>query len=238
MSRKQRLYKVEHGIKNNVDRGYKFDLVNISPLSESQAIMMKEFDNGYNIVASGSSGTGKTTVALFLAIEKLINKTTNKIIIVRSAVNIRSQGFLPGTLEEKESIYTLPYKNLINYMCQNGSAWDILTKKKLIEFMSTSYIRGLTLDDCIVIVDEFQNMDSSEMESMITRIGENCQVLICGDTRQNDLLRKREISCHSWLLNVTNRLPNYFRNVHFTKEDIVRSDLCKAIICAIEEIDQ
>ena len=213
-----------------------FKLMEVKPLTEGQRQMMFAFKQGVNVVASGSAGTGKTFTASYLALEKLLAKDTTKIVVVRSAVSIRSQGHLPGTQAEKEAIYTVPYKNIVNQLLQCGTAWDSLTKSGMIEFTTTTYIRGLTFDNCVVIIDEFQNMDSSEMESVLTRLGENTQVIICGDTRQNDLNRKREISCHGWLVKLSKALPKYFDVVEFTSEDIVRSKICKAIIKAIESI--
>lgn len=213
-----------------------YDVLSVRAKTEGQQKMIDSFKNGYNIVAEGSAGTGKSYIATFLALQELFDKSVDKILIVRSAVNIRSQGFLPGTLDEKEMVYTIPYKNIVDQICQNGTAWETLTKKGMIEFISTTYIRGRTLDNCIVIVDEFQNMDESECESVLTRLGENCQVILCGDTRQNDLKRKREVSCYEWLLKLTNKLPEHFVVVQFNIDDIVRSELCKAIITAIETL--
>ena len=213
-----------------------FKLLSVKPLTESQRQFFFAFKENMNVIAAGSAGTGKSFIAAYLALEKLFAKEAVKIVFVRSAVSIRSQGHLPGTQAEKEMVYTVPYKNIVNQLCQCGTAWDSLTKSGLIEFTTTTYIRGMTFDNCIVIVDEFQNLDSSEMESVLTRLGENTQVIICGDTRQNDLNRKREVSCHDWLLKVTKHLPKYFDVVDFTSEDIVRSKLCKAIIKAIEAV--
>ena len=217
----------------------KFDHLNIKdvkPLTYAQRQFFESFDSGYNIVADGAAGTGKTWVATYLALKELFSKKTNRIIFVRSAVNIRSQGFLPGTLDEKELVYTVPYKTIVNELCENGNAWDILTKKEYIKFMTTTYIRGITLNDCVVIVDEFQNADEGEVSSILTRIGNNSRIILCGDTRQNDLNRKREQSCHPWLLNLTAKLPDYFDKVHFTTNDVVRSGFCKAVIQAMEEM--
>jgi phosphate starvation-inducible protein PhoH len=213
-----------------------FTLMKIVPKTDGQKLMMEAFDDGMNVVAEGSAGTGKSYCATYLALKKLMSKDVERIIIVRSAVNIRSQGFLPGSLEEKEVVYTIPYKNIVDEICQSGTAWESLTKKGHIQFITTTYIRGLTLDNCVVIVDEFQNMDQSECESLLTRLGENSQVIICGDTRQNDLARKRETSCYEWMINLVNLLPQYFKVVRFTSKDIVRSELCKAIIMAIEKL--
>lgn len=212
-----------------------FHVTRITPKTEGQRKMIDSFNDGYNIVAAGTAGTGKSYVATYLALEKLVTKQVDKIIIVRSAVSIRSQGFLPGTQEEKEMVYTIPYKNIVDEICQNGTAWETLVKKGFIEFITTTYIRGLTFENCVVIVDEFQNMDASECESILTRLGENCQIIVCGDTRQNDLNRKRETSCYDWLMKLMDKLQDYFTVVKYTKEDIVRSELCKAIITAIED---
>jgi phosphate starvation-inducible PhoH-like protein len=213
-----------------------FDLLKVQPKTDGQRKMVKEFRDGKNLVAVGTAGTGKSLISSFLALEKLLTKQVEKIIIVRSAVNIRNQGFLPGSLEEKEMVYTIPYKCIFDQLCQSGTAWETLTKKGIIQFISTTYIRGLTLENCVVIVDEVQNCDSSECESLLTRLGENCQVIICGDTRQNDLFRKREVSCFDWLMTLMDKLSEYFTVVHFKKEDIVRSQICKAVITAIEDM--
>ena len=214
-----------------------FKLLDVKPLTEGQRQVFHAFKQGLNIVAAGSAGTGKSFTATYLALEKLFNKEITKIVFVRSAVSIRSQGHLPGTQAEKEAVYTVPYKNIVNQLCQCGTAWDSLTKAGLIEFTTTTYIRGLTFDGCVMIIDEFQNIDPSEMESVLTRLGENTQLVICGDTRQNDLNRKRETSCYDWLMKVVKILPTYFDVVVFTSADVVRSKLCKAIIRAIESID-
>lgn len=215
-----------------------FNLIKVEPLTENQKIMIDNFNDGYNIVAAGTAGTGKSYLAAYCALTKLLSKQVEKIVIVRSAVNIRSQGFLPGTLEEKEQIFTIPYKNIVDELCQNGTAWECLTKKKFIQFLSTSYIRGITLKDCVVIVDEFQNADASECESILTRMGDNCQIILCGDTRQNDLLRKREQSCYDWLMKLltSDELHDWFNVVKFNRYDIVRSELCKVLITAIEKM--
>lgn len=205
--------------------------------TEPQRMMIQSYLEGLNIVAYGSAGTGKTYVACYLALKDLLEKKKQKIVIVRSAVPTRDLGHLPGTLEEKTQIYNLPYKEAINDLCGSGTAWEVLTKKKMVEFISTSYIRGITLNDCVVIIDEFQNCDSGEIESVLTRLGENSQVIICGDTRQCDLSRKREKTCFDWVLNVTRRMPSWFDNVEFRKEDIVRSGFCKALIMAIEDVN-
>ncbi|MCK9369143.1 PhoH family protein [Candidatus Dojkabacteria bacterium] len=243
MARRQQQFQEETDDPRGLRRSMKpkvdaFNIMKIKPITENQEIMIEAFEDGFNIVAAGTAGTGKSYVATYLALEKLLAKKVEKIIIVRSAVNIRSQGFLPGSLEEKEQIFTIPYKNIVDELCQNGNAWECLTKKKFIQFISTSYIRGLTLKNCVVIVDEFQNMDSSECESMLTRLGENCQVILCGDTRQNDLKRKREESCYDWIMKLvtSNELEDWFEVVKFNSNDIVRGELCKAIIKAIEKM--
>jgi phosphate starvation-inducible protein PhoH len=226
------------GIRRMKPKVEPFNLTSVEPMTENQRLMMEAFEDDYNIIASGTAGTGKSFIATYLALKKLLTKKVEKIIIVRSAVNIRSQGFLPGSLEEKESVFTIPYKEIVDKLCQNGTAWECLTKKRFIQFISTSYIRGITLDNCVVIFDEFQNADSSECESMLTRMGENCQIILCGDTRQNDLKRKREESCYDWLMKLvtSEELEDWFEVIKFSRHDIVRSELCKAIITAIERM--
>lgn len=241
MARKKQLCLDDESIEHRRSKAVRpkvehFDIIKLEPKTEGQKRLLDFFRDGYNVVAEGSAGTGKSFCAAYLALEKLFAKDVDTIIFVRSAVNIRSQGFLPGSLEEKELVYTIPYKQIVNQICQNGTAWDILTKKNVIQFLTTTYIRGLTLDNCVVIVDEFQNMDVGEAESLLTRLGENCQIIICGDTRQNDLNRKKETSCYDWLIKLSNDLDDYFKIVSFSRDDIVRSDLCKAIITAIEKM--
>lgn len=216
-------------------RGDIFTLEKILPMNARQKQMMNAFENGKNIIGVGSAGSGKSYIACYLALKQLISGEISKIIIARSAVNVRNIGHLPGSIDEKVSIYGLPFKTIIDKLCGCGTAWDSLVRKGYIEFITTSYIRGLTLENCVVIIDELQNMDPQECESLLTRLGENCQVILCGDTRQNDLFRKREISCYEWLLKVVGKLEEYFEVIHFTSEDIVRSEICKAIIMAIED---
>ena len=213
-----------------------FSLTDIRPKTEAQRMMMAGYLEGQNVVAYGSAGSGKSFIACYLALKDLQEKEKQKIIIVRSAVPTRDQGFLPGSLEEKSAVYQIPYVNIINELCQNGAAWEIMTKKGMIEFMTTSYIRGVTLDDAVIIIDEFQNMDPKELESVLTRVGENSQLILCGDTRQSDLERKKQESSFEWLMKVAERMPDWFDMVRFMPCDIVRSGFVKKLIMVTEDL--
>lgn len=211
--------------------------IKVTPLNESQRQMMFALSQNMNVVAYGSAGTGKSYLACHYALEKLLDHKIGKIIIVRSAVETRSQGFLPGSISEKSEPYSIPYKQIINQLTQNGTSWDILTKKEMVEFITTSYIRGITLDDCVVIVDEAQNMNWGEWNSLITRAGKNCQLIICGDVKQTDLLYKKgDVSGMHDALKVIRNLPTYFDMIEFRPNDIVRSDLVKAWIIECEKV--
>lgn len=214
-----------------------FTLMRIQPKTIGQNKMMEEYQDGMNVIGYGSAGSGKSYIACYLALKDLFEKEKGKIIIVRSAVPTRDQGYLPGSLEEKQAVYQLPYINIVNELCQNGAAWEILTKKGQIQFMTTSYIRGITLDDAVVIVDEIQNADAKEIESVLTRVGLNTQVIICGDTRQNDLDRKRQKSGFQWLLSVAERMEEWFALIEFRPDDIVRSGFVRDFIIAVEEME-
>jgi phosphate starvation-inducible PhoH-like protein len=198
--------------------------------------MIQSFINGSNIVAVGSAGTGKTYLALYLALKDVIeSKLHSKIIIVRSNVPTRNSGFLPGSLEEKNEIYALPFRQITNTLCENGSAWDILSKKKIIEFVSTSYIRGLTFDDSIVIVEEVQNLDAEEIKTVLTRAGENTQLVICGDSKQGDLFRSREKSGFELLMYIADNMPGHIDLINFLPRDIVRSGFVKKLLLLLED---
>jgi phosphate starvation-inducible protein PhoH len=177
------------------------------------------------------AGTGKSFLALFLALDQIFNEKggPKKLVIVRSAVPSRDMGFLPGNSKEKASEYESPYKAMIGELFGRGDAYQLLKSKYIVEFMTTSYVRGITINDAIVIVDEIQNMTFHEASSVITRVGKNCRLIICGDRRQKDL------SNHSrdvWkLLNITERMKS-FSLVDFREHDIVRSGLVKEFLLA------
>lgn len=208
-------------------------LKKVQPLNESQRQMLDSFDQGYHVVAEGSAGTGKSYLACYLALKELMLESVSSIKLVRSAVPTRSQGFLPGSLEEKSAIYELPYKDIVNDILCNGTAYEILSKKGVIEFMTTSYLRGLTFRDCVIVLDEIQNLDKGEIFTVLSRIGPNCKIIICGDTKQKDLAPNQ--SGFEYLMKLANKMPNYIDVVHFTSRDIVRSDFVKALIMIEEE---
>lgn len=213
-----------------------FQLNRLNSKNENQRQMMEAYLDGANVIAYGSAGTGKSYVACYLGLKDLLEKEKEKIIIVRSAVPTRDQGFLPGTLEEKSAVYQIPYVGIVNELCQNGAAWEILTKKDQIQFITTSYIRGITLDNCVIIVDEFQNTNKEELYSVLTRVGENTQVILCGDTKQTDLNSKKETSSFNWLMSIADRMQDWFESVRFTSDDIVRSEFVKELIKAEESL--
>ena len=181
----------------------------------------------------GAAGTGKTFIALYKALEEVMDKGNpfEKVIIVRSVVPSREIGHLPGDEKEKTDVYVAPYRAVCEDLFQTEQAYDRLVEQKNIEFMITSFIRGITIDNSVIIVDECQNMNFQELSSIITRVGEGSKIIFCGDFKQTDLCRKHDQSGLRDFVEVINRMPS-FRSVEFGIEDIVRSALVKEFIVA------
>lgn len=215
------------------------DLKTIRPLNEAQRQMFEAFINGENVVASGSAGTGKSYVACFLALNLVLSKQydVDNIIIVRSAVSGRDIGHLPGSIQEKLAVYEEPYIDIFSDLLGKSEAYNILKENKTVKFMATSFVRGLTWDNAVVIVDEAQNMQLHEIHSIMTRIGKNTKVIMCGDVAQNDLsMSKKEVSGFADALKIISKMPDDFDIVNFTEQDIVRSRFVKNWIIAKQSI--
>lgn len=213
----------------------------INPLTEAQAKMRDSYydDSVSCLAALGSAGTGKSYMALALALEDVITeKNFDRVVIIRSAVQVRSQGFLPGDLEEKMSYYEGPYADIVSDLTGKKDAYKQLKERGKIEFLSSSFIRGLTFDNAIVIVDEAQSMNSHELKSIITRIGDNSKILICGDTKQDDLSISRNSMDKSGLVEVMKILERVqsFDIIRFKTDDIVRSGFVREFLIAEEEL--
>jgi predicted ribonuclease YlaK len=211
----------------------------IEPLTDNQRIMFEEYGKGKHLYNYGCAGTGKTFVALYLALRDVLDENSpyEKVYIVRSLVSTREIGFLPGTHEDKASLYQIPYKNMVKYMFEmpDDNAFENLyanlKSQETISFWSTSFIRGTTLDNCVIIVDECQNLNFHELDSIITRVGQDSKIMFCGDASQSDLQRTNE---RTGILDFQKILQNMeeFSLVEFGVEDIVRSGLVKSYIIA------
>ena len=205
----------------------------IEPLTVSQEIAFKAWDEGNNLVMSGTAGSGKTFLAMYMALEDVLDKsnTFENVVICRSIVPTREIGFLPGTLDEKIDAYTGPYRQICSELFDDKCAYDKLNKAGSIEFISTSHIRGTTISDSIIIVDEMQNCTFHELDSIITRVGQSCRIIFCGDVKQDDLTseRKKELSGLADFMRIIQRMPE-FDFIEFEVDDIVRSNLVKSYI--------
>ena len=216
----------------------------IEPLTENQKKLFESYDEGKNLIAYGVAGTGKTFISLYKALCDVFNPETpyEKIYIVRSLVATREIGFLPGDHEDKAFLYQIPYKNMVKYMFEmpDDSSFEMLygnlKTQGTIGFWSTSFIRGTTLDNAIIIVDEFQNLNFHELDSIITRVGENSKILFCGDATQTDLIKQNERNGIADFMQVLRIMPS-FNIVEFGPEDIVRSGLVKEYILAKMEMN-
>ncbi len=210
---------------------FHFELKEIQPLTENQGRTFDAYDDGKNLLIHGFAGTGKTFISLYLALETILtNKTKyDKIIIVRSVVPSRDMGFLPGTIAEKAQVYEEPYKEICDTLFGRGDGYQILKLKNLIHFTTTSFLRGLTFNNAIVIVDEIQNMQFSEIDTVMTRLGDNSKVIFCGDFRQTDFKRDEEKSGLFKFMQILGRMSN-FEHIEFAQEDIVRSGIVKDYI--------
>lgn len=195
--------------------------------TKNQQIAIDAYKRGHHLFLSGAAGSGKTYIALALALAEAIEcNFKKKIVIIRSVVPTRDVGFLPGTLEEKESAYLSPYIGLVNEMCGSSTAYNALVSIGAIKFMTTSFIRGITLNDSIIIVDEFQNCYGRELDSVITRVGSNSRIIFSGDHFQSDFDHSREKEGAGAFMNIVLELKG-FTNVEFTWDDCVRSGLCR-----------
>ena len=181
----------------------------------------------------GAAGTGKTFVSVYKALEQVMNHSSvyDKVVIVRSVVPSREIGHLPGDEKEKTDVYLAPYKAICKELFDTDQAYERLVEQKNIEFLITSFVRGITIDKAIIIVDECQNMNFQELSSVITRVGEGSRIMFCGDFKQTDLNKKHDQSGLKDFVQIINRMPS-FRNIEFDVEDIVRSNLVKEFIVA------
>lgn len=206
-------------------------LKELNPITQTQEKVFQYYDKDYNLCLNGSAGTGKTYIALYLALQDVLDKNTDydKVVIVRSIVPIRDIGFLPGSEEEKKEAYTLPYKTIIKDLVKADDAWNKLVNQGALEFISTSFIRGITISNAIIIIDEMQNLNFHELDSVITRLGDNCKIILCGDYFQSDFEKDRDKDGINIFLDILDRMKE-FEVIEFGWEDIVRSDLVRDYI--------
>tara|TARA_Y100000004_G_scaffold18470_1_gene19026 strand:+ start:615 stop:1373 length:759 start_codon:yes stop_codon:yes gene_type:complete len=218
-------------------------MIDINPLTENQEKFFDSYSKGQNLFAYGCAGTGKTFIALYLALKEVLDENSqfDKIYIVRSLVSTREIGFLPGDHEDKAALYQIPYKNMVKYMFEMPTDSDFemlygnLKTQETISFWSTSFIRGTTLDNAIVIIDECQNLNFHELDSIITRIGENSKIIFCGDATQTDLTKTYEKNGILDFKKILHSM-NEFDIVEFGLDDIVRSGLVKSYLIAKSQL--
>ena len=208
--------------------GSGLEIQEIEPLTRNQLLA---FESDKHLVLHGVAGTGKTFVGCYLAYDDMAKKEYEKLVIIRSAVPTRDIGYLPGTLAEKTLVYEEPYKDIAIDIFGRGDAYQILKSKNLVHFMTTSYLRGITLRDAVILIDECQNMTFHELDSIITRVGTNCRVIFCGDFRQSDLKTNGLESFMEILKNMGS-----FDFIDFEIKDIVRSEFVKDYIIAKTEL--
>jgi predicted ribonuclease YlaK len=211
------------------------DLRTIDPITESQKEAYNAWREGDNIAMVGTAGTGKTFLAMYLALEEIMDKSTpfDSLRIIRSAVPTREVGFLPGTIDEKLDAFTGPYRAAAADLFEDDRAYEKLVHNKYIQFESTSYIRGVTFDNTIVLVDEMQNLNYHELDSVMTRIGHCSKIIFCGDYKQSDFKQMSDKQGINTFLEILEQLK-HFSVVEFTWEDIVRSGLVRDYIMTKE----
>ena len=215
------------GKKQKTLGGSGLSLFDIEPLTQNQ-ILAFESDN--HLVLHGVAGTGKTFISCYLAFDDMIKGLYDRLIIIRSAVPTRDMGFLPGSEKEKSAVYEEPYKNIAIELFDRGDAYEILKTKGLVHFMTTSFIRGVTLKDSVILIDECQNMTFHELDSIITRVGRNCRIIFSGDFKQTDI-KNTGVRPFVRILETMGS----FDLVDFEVKDIVRSDFVKEYIIAREK---
>ena len=214
-------------------------LLTYEPITENQQIAYDAWNDGDHLVLCGSAGTGKTFMGMYLALWDVMDKSfeQNKLVIVRSVVPTREMGYLPGSVEEKVDAYTAPYKAIATELFDEKMAYENLEQQGLIEFVSTSFIRGTTLDDCVILVDEMQNLTFHELDSIITRVGRKSRIIFSGDYYQSDLGKESDKKGILDFMNIM-EVMNNFTTVEYGWADIVRSDFVRDYIMTKEMVER
>lgn len=236
LTRKEKRVQKEN--KEVMNEKFNFTLRRVSPLTDNQKYTFEAYDNNKHLLLIGTAGTGKSFLSIYLGIQDIMERQSQKkMVIIRSVVSSRDIGYLPGNNKEKSKVYEAPYYAIFSELFCRGDAYEYLKNKNVVEFINTSFVRGITLNNCIVVVDEIQNMTWHELSSVFTRIGKNCRIIFVGDTRQNDLHSKRgsEASGIEKLIHVLS-LMKEFGTITFKPEDIVRSEIIKSFIMTCDKL--
>ena len=216
-----------------------FDLNQIQPITDNQVRTFQAYDRGDNLFLHGCAGTGKTFISIYLALKEIENGRSRrrKLVIIRTAQSSKDIGFLPGDEKRKLEVYEAPYRAICAELYHRDDAYDILKQKGIIEFHSTSFLRGTTIDDSIILIDECQNQRYVELRTVLTRTGDRSRVILCGDTKQDDLTSERykESSGLSNMMKVFNRMGD-MTSIQFEIDDIVRSGFVRDFIIAENEL--
>lgn len=236
MAKKLQVVNDNHTTVTNLSNKLKIridDLDVIKPLTENQRKFFEYYKKSRIMLLHGVAGTGKSFIALYKALEEVLDQGNpfKQVVIVRSAVPSREIGHLPGDEKEKTEVYQLPYVDICQNLFGRHDAFQRLSEQGTVKFLITSFVRGITLDNSIIIVDEAQNMTDMELNSIITRVGENSKIIFCGDFRQTDLYKKTDMSGLKKFMIIADMMPS-FRIIEFDVRDIVRSDIVKEYILA------
>lgn len=236
LTRKQRRIQNQNN-KNEDTLKLNFRLKHIEPLTENQRLTFEKYHDGKNLLLHGIAGTGKSFLSIYLSLQSILSESSRykKLVIVRSVVPTRDMGFLPGNNKEKSKVYEAPYQAIFSELFERGDAYEYLKSKNLVDFISTSFIRGITLNDCIIVVDEIANMTLHELDSVITRVGKNCKIVFCGDFRQSDFTKEHEKNGLIDFMRILNKMKS-FEYIDFTENDIVRSAMVKEYIIAKDRL--
>jgi len=210
-------------------------LATIAPITPHQEDAWQGWRDGDHLALTGTAGTGKTFLAMYLALEEVMDKSTpyETLHIIRSVVPTREMGYLPGSVEEKLNAYTGPYRAAATELFNDPKAYDKLVHNNYITFESTSYIRGVTYDSGIILVDEMQNLNFHELDSVITRVGQATKIVFCGDYYQSDFKQEKDKNGVNQFLSILDNMKS-FTHVQFGWEDIVRSDFVRDYIMTKE----
>lgn len=225
----------------NKKRFHPNDLISISPRNERQEqFFVSYYSQTPMIIQQGAAGTGKSTMAMYCAFSEVFDQSTvyDKVIVIRSAVASRDIGFLPGTEEDKAAPYEEPYVQISDELIKYNKPYDNLKALGYLEFRLSDKLRGLTFNDCVIVIDEVQNMERHELLTIITRAGYNCKILICGDSKQDDLCGKKgQKSCFKYLQDLTELMDQSFVDtITYTIDDCQRNPLVKEILKADAEL--